>query len=154
MRGAPLLRPHLDDAVVAAGGVDHHAPFADRQRERLLDVDVLAGLARHDGRDRVPVIGGADDDGVDVLAIEHTPEIARRERRRLVVILLDAIGGLRDLLIVYIAQCHALRAQAQRGAQVCTPLAAAADERHADAPVGAGHAVLGRGPRQGRRARR
>ena len=76
MRRAALLRAHLDDAIVAARGVDHDAALADGERERLFDVDVLARLARHDRRQRVPVIGRADDHRVDVLAIEDAAEVA------------------------------------------------------------------------------
>ena len=39
------------------------------------DVDVLAGLQRPDGRQRVPMVGRCDDDGVDVLVVEHAAKI-------------------------------------------------------------------------------
>ena len=151
MRRAPLLRAHLDDAVVAAGRVDHHPPFADGERERLFDVDVLARLAGQHGRDRVPVIRRADDHRVDVLAIEDAAEVARRERRRLIEVLLDALGRLGDLLVVHVAEGDALRAEAQGVAQNAAPLAATTDEADANPPVGAGDAVLGRGVQRDRR---
>ena len=47
-------------------GVAERPPFGNRERRRLLEVDVLAGLDGVDGDDRVLVIGRADDDGVDV----------------------------------------------------------------------------------------
>src|SRR5262249_8986938 len=62
-----LLAAGLEDAVVLAGRLDHGAGLADGQRQRLLAVDVLAGLARLDSRDGVPVVRRGDDDGVDVL---------------------------------------------------------------------------------------
>ncbi len=65
----------LHDAVVLAGSVDHRAAFHERDRQRLLDVDVLARLAGGDHLDRVPVVGGGDHDGVDVLAIEQDSKI-------------------------------------------------------------------------------
>ena len=48
----------------------------DAVGQRLLAIDVLAGLAGQDGDDRVPVVGRGDDDRVDVLAIEDLAEVA------------------------------------------------------------------------------
>ena len=56
---------------------DHLALF-DRQREGLLAVDVLAGLQSIDGDLRVPVVGSADGDHIDVLAVERAPMVAGR----------------------------------------------------------------------------
>ena len=47
---------------------------------------MLAGLERPDGRQRVPVIRRRDDDGVDVLVVEHAAEVLhepRLERRHI-----------------------------------------------------------------------
>ena len=154
MRGAALLRAHLDDAIVAAGGVDHDAALADGQRERFFDVDVLARLARHDRRQRVPVIGRADDYRVDVLAIEHPAKVAAGEIRHLVEVLVDALGRLADLLVVHVAERDALRAKPQGVAQIACALTAAADESYTDASVGAGDAVLRCGALRADAARR
>lgn len=51
-----LLAAGLDDPVVVAGGFDHGPAFVDGQGQRLLDVDVLAGLAGVDCGEGVPVI--------------------------------------------------------------------------------------------------
>ena len=48
----------------------------------LLDIDVLAGLTAQDGRDRVPVVGRADDQSVDILVVEHPAELAEDERMK------------------------------------------------------------------------
>ena len=48
----------------ATGAPDHVEAFVDLVAHRLLDVDVLAGLAGMDGHQGVPVVGRADDDGV------------------------------------------------------------------------------------------
>ena len=53
-------------------GLDDRAPFAQVMRQRLLDVHVLARLARVDGDRHVPVIRRADEHGVDVLAVEDS----------------------------------------------------------------------------------
>ena len=52
-------------------GVDDRLPLVQVVGQRLLDVDVLAGGAGVDGHRHVPVVGAADQDGVDVLAVEE-----------------------------------------------------------------------------------
>ena len=101
---------------------------------------------------RVPVIGRRDNHGVDVLALEDAAEIARGEGGLLIEVLLDALRGLRHLLVVHVAQRDALSAEAQRGAQVGRSLAAAANQRDAHAPVGAGDTILRRGLERAGRA--
>ena len=75
VRRAASLRAELDDAVVLARGLDHPPPFDDVVAGRLLDVDVLAGLAGQDGQQRVPVVGRGDRDGVDRLVVEQPPKV-------------------------------------------------------------------------------
>ena len=72
------LVPHLSgDLVVFLGGLRQQARFPRRPRERLFDIDVLAGLHAGQRASGVHVIGRADDHGVDVLArfVEHLPKI-------------------------------------------------------------------------------
>ncbi len=76
----PLLAAGLEDDVMLAHRVAHGAALGDRQRQRLLAVDVLAGLARLDHRDRVPVVRRADLDGVDVFPAQDFA-ISRQRRR-------------------------------------------------------------------------
>ena len=71
----PPLRAHLHDPVVPPGRLDHPPAFADREREGLLDVDILARVARHDRLDGMPVVGRGDDHRVDVLLVEDAAEI-------------------------------------------------------------------------------
>ena len=76
VRPRALLRADLHDALVPSGHVDHPPPLADEQRQRLLDVDVLArgaGQHRHQG---VPVVGRRDDDRVHVAVVEQLAEVA------------------------------------------------------------------------------
>ena len=92
-RPAAVHRADLHDLVVALRGVDHLPAFPHGVRRGLLDVDVLAGLQRPDGRERVPVVRHGDDDGVDVLVVEDAAEVldvAGLERR----------DSLRDCVIV------------------------------------------------------
>ena len=65
----------LDDPVVLAGGLDGDPALVDVVAARLLDVDVLAGLAGPDGHQRVPVVGRGDRDGVEVLVVEHAADV-------------------------------------------------------------------------------
>ena len=62
-----LLAAGLEDDLGLVDRVAHRAALGDRQRQRLLAVDVLPGLAGRDDRDRVPVVRRADLDGVDVV---------------------------------------------------------------------------------------
>src|SRR5262245_24633802 len=70
-----LLRADLHDAAVMPGGLDHPAAFADEERHRLFDVNVLAGGAGHDGQQRMPVVGSRNDHGVNILAVVHPAKI-------------------------------------------------------------------------------
>src|SRR5207249_3506511 len=73
-----VLRADLDHAVVLLRRLDDRPAFADVVGQRLLDVDVLAGPAGEHGDGRVPVVGGADEDGVHVLAVEYLAEVLVR----------------------------------------------------------------------------
>ena len=66
-----LLRAGLEHAAGATGDVHHRAALAHGERHRLLAVDVLAGLHGGDGDGGVPVVGGGDEDGIDVGAREE-----------------------------------------------------------------------------------
>src|SRR5205085_2795839 len=63
--GAAALGAGLADLVVMAGGLDDPPALADVVADRLFAVDVLAGLDRPDGGQRVPVVRGGDGDDVD-----------------------------------------------------------------------------------------
>ena len=74
---AALLRADLHHEVrVPVVGVEHHVDARDVVRNRLLDVDVLAGgqcVHRDLG---VREVGRADEHRVDVVAVEHTTIVA------------------------------------------------------------------------------
>jgi len=57
LRFGALLAAKLQDAARAADRVGHQPALGNRQRGRLLQIDVLAGEGGFDGRLRVPVIG-------------------------------------------------------------------------------------------------
>ena len=102
---------HLGDALVLLGRAHHGPAFLDAVCQRLLAVDVLAGLAGQDGGDPVPVVGRGDHDRVDVFAVEHAAKIAvglgRSAGRRLragEVGLVDVADG-RDLDLWKLLEC-------------------------------------------------
>ena len=64
-----------DDAAIAAGRGDHQRAFPQRERLRLLQIDVLPSAAGGDRHDGVPVVGRGDVDGVDIIAGEQFAEI-------------------------------------------------------------------------------
>ena len=66
----PALRAGLKYPVVFAHCLHHEPPFADRERHGLLTIDVLPRLGGLDRDDPVPVFRRADDNRIDVLAIE------------------------------------------------------------------------------------
>ena len=70
MRSRALLRADLNDAIGSLRRVGHPAPFLDEKRERLLDINILAGLASEHRQQGVPVVGSRDDDGVDIFTIK------------------------------------------------------------------------------------
>ena len=72
---AAALGAGLDDPVVLPRGLDDPPAFADVVADRLLDVDVLAGLAGPDRRQGVPVVGRGDRDGVDRLVVEQAADV-------------------------------------------------------------------------------
>ena len=80
MRHAPLLHADLDDLLVPILGLDDRRALGRVVRQRLLDVDVLAGVAGVDRHRHVPVVGAADQDGVDVLAVEELAIVLGRDR--------------------------------------------------------------------------
>ena len=75
-----LLRPDLHHAAVPECNVNHPSPLPDEQRERLLDVDVLARGAGQHGHERVPVIRGRDNHRIDLPVIEQGPKVGMPAR--------------------------------------------------------------------------
>src|ERR1039458_6314187 len=81
-----VLHNRAADAGALLAAVLHHAPVLPRGksdlaglehivRAGLLHVDVLAGLARPDGLERMAVVGGGDGDGVDRLVFQELAQV-------------------------------------------------------------------------------
>src|SRR4026207_2415533 len=66
-------RPRRPAALGPPPALPHPLALAQHERERLLDVDVLARGAGEDRHQRVPVIGRRDDDRGDVRAPRKAP---------------------------------------------------------------------------------
>ena len=78
IRSGMNLRAHLRGPLVFVGDLGQDAGFADRVRQRLLAVAVLAHPHRHRGGRRVDMIGRTHHDGVDLAVhlLEHLAEVA------------------------------------------------------------------------------
>ena len=145
VRARPLLRPDLDHAPMTARGVEHPLTLAEDMCQGFLDVDVLAGGARHHRHQGVPVVWRRDDHGVDVWSVEHPAEVVEgrrpvaRGRDAVVPPFIRDLADPRDFAI-------RLRLEVQ---QVPSPDQPDADEADAHAVVGARHA-----PRRGGRRQR
>src|SRR5690606_22317232 len=85
-RIAAALGVDLHDAVIFAGGGDHGRAFDDVDAERFFQVEIGAGFHGGDGGQRVPVIGGGDDDDVGGAGGEHLTVIGERARDGLLVL--------------------------------------------------------------------
>src|SRR5439155_26693377 len=72
---AAALRARLTDTVVLAGRFDNAPAFADVMADRLLDVNVLAGLQGPDGGQGVPVVRRGDADDVNRLVFDHLANV-------------------------------------------------------------------------------
>ena len=68
---APLPRAHLHDAAGLGHDLAHQLAFVDGERQRLFAVHVLAGPTSVDDHPRVPMVGRADHDHVQVRAVEQ-----------------------------------------------------------------------------------
>ena len=74
---AAAARPvrRSDNAIVLGGRFDHLAAFENIVRGRFLHEHILAGLAGPNRCQRVPVVRGGDDDGIDVLGLQQPAHV-------------------------------------------------------------------------------
>src|SRR5262249_35549699 len=71
---------NLHDALVLVLSFDDGRPLGRVVRERLLNVNILAGVARVDGDRHMPVVRRADEHGVHVLVVENLFVFLRGDR--------------------------------------------------------------------------
>ena len=137
--GRALLGADLDDAVVAASGVEHPAALFDEEREGLFDVNVFARAAGHHGHKGVPVVRRRDNEGVDVFVFEKLPEVVVTGGGAS-----DGFDGGVEAGLKDIGHGDDLGAgKAVEIARVQTPDEAKADDADADAVVGAENSLGG-----------
>ena len=139
---AALLRARLNDLLGRLDDAHHLGAFFDRVRDRLLDIDVLARLNGVERHHLVPVIRRADQDGVDLAVVEDAPVLGRLERGRA-----GNLRGLEESRLEHVTDRDDFDAgdRLELAHQPARP-AAGADDRDADAGVGA---LNGRGGRRG-----
>ena len=77
-----ILRSHLYNTPVLRRRLHHLAPLPHRVAHGLFDIDVLPGLTRPHGQQRVPMIRRHDEHRVHIRARQHRPRIRARKRRR------------------------------------------------------------------------
>lgn len=65
----------MEDALVAAHGVDEGECLVDIVRQWFLTVHILASVQGGNGDNSMPVVGRGNDDGVDVFAVEEFAEV-------------------------------------------------------------------------------
>ena len=145
VRRRSMLRAVLHDAIVAAGRVDDRPPFGDGMRQRLFDVDVLAGGAGEHGRRGMPMVRRGDQYGVDVVAIERAAKIAIRR-----ALAARPIARATRVAVVHVASSDELHARGALHPVGDQPAAAAAsDQRDAHAVVRTKNAAVGDRRRRG-----
>ncbi len=76
-----LLVAQLDELAVLLLRRQKQFALVGVVARRLLDVHVLAGLEPHQRHRRVPVLGGGDGDGIDVLRFEELADVPLLHRR-------------------------------------------------------------------------
>ena len=92
-RNRAILRAHLEDATVPTCRIHHRSGLANRQRQRLLAINVLAQPARLDRRSHVPVVGRGDRHGVDVIRASNSRKSRYSVQSPLPVIRVDRFLG-------------------------------------------------------------
>ena len=131
----------LHDPVVPARRLDHFAPFPHIVTNRFLDVHILARLHSQDRRERMPVVGRGDADGVEVGQFEQLADIG--ETFDLFVPFAELLDfGVQDLF-VHIAKrddADIFLCQPAQFGDVVFAASAEADNGDADIVIGAGHA--------------
>ena len=124
----------LQDLLVTPHGIAQLQGLLDRVRHRLLDVNMLAGCHGVDRNLSVPVVGGGDEHGVDVIAFEQLAVVH-------VAVALANVLSARDAALVDIADGQhldiVLVAALDQAADVAGAHAADADHAHVDAVIGA-----------------
>jgi hypothetical protein len=133
---AALPLADLHHPVRSPGRGQHDVCLLDGVGEGLLHVNVLARVQGVDQHQAVPVVGGSDDHGVDVLVVQEPPVVAVL-LRRLPLSLDHVLLAPVQLALIGVAQRHALHLVELQGRAHVGP-AHAPDPDHAEADLVAG----------------
>ena len=129
VRRAAPLRADLHHPFVLACGGQHRLAFDHVHGNRLLAIDMRAGLDGGDHGERVPVIRRADQDDIEILLREHRAIVA--EGTRLLMRRLPhghQFRGLRKHSLVHVAERDHLHGRnLYQAQQVRFPVPSAAD---------------------------
>jgi hypothetical protein len=123
-----LLRSSLEDDFVVANRFNHVLALVDRQSERLFTVNVLFGFGGSYVYERMPMVGRAVDDDIDIFAIEDFSEIRFGHGRRAVFGV--ARGNVLGVPFLHIANGDDV-SEAGGSLEISRALAAAANQRDA-----------------------
>ena len=135
--GAPM-DSHLDDTLGLIRDLDHAAPFANSERERFLDIHVLAGKAGIDCHQGMPVVWRGDHHSVNIRPADQVAVVSDRRGfgagrlRGVIHVVATDVAHSDDLLVGVFAG----RAQ-QRSAAIAN-----SDEAEPDAVIGSQDAAI------------
>ena len=142
LAAASLLTAHLQDAPILADGLHELLSFEDGERERLLEIDILACLTSGDGDDGVLMVGCSDNHSVDVLSGQQVLVVLIDIHLHLLLALrpvellhstLEAVAL--DVIDIAASQ-HTHVVERHEGAQQIHRLLPKPDETQVDFPVG------------------
>ena len=129
---AHALASDLDDPVGRVCSLDHLRPVGIQMDHRLLAINILAGFHCVHGDLLVPMVGRADDDGVDVFALQNLAVVAGGKD----VIAPEFLAVL-EAAVVAIRHGNELHAgNLQRNLGISLALTAGADQRDLNMIVG------------------
>ena len=69
----------MEDDTVAIDFAHHAVGLADGEGERIFAVDVFTSACGGENGDGMPVVGGGDEDGVDIIAGDELAEMDKNK---------------------------------------------------------------------------
>jgi hypothetical protein len=136
-RLAAVLRSVLHDPIVFPGRRYDLLPLIDAVGHRLLDIHVLSGLARPNGRQRVPMVRCRDSDCIDVFILQRLSNIFVCFWR-FTLFVGHELCAILQYGRIDVAQCHILRLirmATENVPDMAAPLAVKADRADTDPTV-------------------
>src|SRR5262249_31341162 len=88
---------------IQPGSLDDLLAFSDAERQRLFDIDVFTGVASINGNRNMPVVGGGNEDCIDILLSQQVSVFSK-----LLSFPSDLFLGLIQTLVIDVAERHNL----------------------------------------------